>query len=406
MVEQANRHGWRKALRVSLTAIVCIALLGGAAVALWRIYSSEPTAERGGATRKSAALVETIEVERGAYQPEIVVLGRVEAARHITLSPRVAGQILELDPKFEPGEIVRQGQAMLTIDPADFRNLLAMRKSELEQARAELAIEQGRVDVAKKEFQLLGETVDPSNRSLVLREPQIQASRARVHSAEAAVEQAELDLERTKIIAPFDAKILRRDVNVGSQVSPGEPLARLVGIDEYWVVATVPLRHLRWLRFADENGEGSTVRIRHPGPWGPGVTREGRVTRMIGSVDDQTRLASVLVTVEDPLALQTDAPPMILGTLVELSIAGREIDDIARLNRDYVREGDTVWVMADGKLQIRDAEVVFRDAQYAYVRSGLQSGDHVVRTTLATVAEGIPLRRAAEEATTARRTAP
>jgi hypothetical protein len=114
---------------------------------------------------------------------------------------------------------------------------------------------------------------------------------------------------------------------------------------------------------------------------------------MIGSLDQQTRLARVLITVSDPLARNLDAPPLILNTLIETVIEARPLEDVVRLQRDYVREEDTVWVMKDGKLEIRQTEVVFRDADYAYIRSGLESGDEVVLTTLATVAEGIGLRK-------------
>jgi len=324
----------------------------------------------------------------------------------------VGGQIVEMNPAFIPGGLVAEGQPLLAIDPADFRNTLAMRRSELRQAEADLTIEQGRQAVAQREFELLDEQIDPANRSLVLREPQIASIRARVDAAKAAVDQAQLALDRTRIASPFDAKILERSVNLGSQVAPGDELARLVGVDEFWVVATVPLRHLRWLSFpemngreagggdagndhgdeAESEGEGSRVRLSKPDTWGPGGERGGRLKRMIGSVDERTRLARVLIVVDDPLARDGDGPPLVLGSLLETEIEGRPLEGVVRLDRDYVRQGDTVWVMADGKLSIRAARIVFRDADYAYIAEGLKDGDAVVTTTLATVAEGLELK--------------
>ena len=63
-----------------------------------------------------------------------------------------------------------------------------------------------------------------------------------------------------------------------------------------------------------------------------------------------------------------------------------------KLNRDYLRKDETVWVMKDGKLQIAEVDIVFEDARFAYVRSGLSDGDQVVTTNLSTVVEGAPLR--------------
>jgi RND family efflux transporter MFP subunit len=390
---QPRRHPW---LRLVGTAIVCLAILGASAAAIVVINQTEPTAQQGGATRKSAALVETIAVRRGTYQPNLVVLGTVEAAQELVLSPRVSGQVIELSPSFVPGGTVRQGELLLRIDPADFENAVAIRQSELEQSRASLEIERGRQTLAEKELALLEGTITEMNRALVLREPQIESILAEVKAAEAAVERAKLDLERTQIYAPFDAQILRRSVNVGSQVAPGSELAQLVGIQEYWIMAAVPVRSLRWIQFPETDGKGSSVTLRNVGKWPEGAVRHANVTRMIGTLDRQTRLARVLITVDDPLAQKKDAPPLILDTLLEACILGRPIEDVVRLSREYVRERDTVWIMKDGKLEIRDTEIIFEDAEFAYIRHGLDEGEQVVITTLATVADGIGLREANE----------
>jgi RND family efflux transporter MFP subunit len=384
-------------LRIVGNVIACLAILAAAAAAIVWINRTEPTAEQSTATRKSAALVKTVTVTRGTYAPRLVVLGTVEAAQEIVLSPRVGGQVIELSPKLVPGGMVREGDLLLQIDPADFANAVSIRKSELEQAEASLEIEQGRQSLAKKELALLEGTIDETNRALVLREPQIASIRAEVNAAQAAVERAELDLERTRVYAPFDAQILSRSVNVGSQVSNGDELARLVGIDEYWIMAAVPVRSLRWIKFPESNDQqGSAVRLRNPDSWPTGSERQGYIARMIGALDQQTRLARVLVIVRDPLGQTSDAPPLILDTLIETEIEGRPIEDVVRLNREFVRNSDTVWVMKDDKLEIREVEIVFRDAEYAYIREGLQHGDEVVITTLATVADGVGLRKVSD----------
>lgn len=381
-------------LRVLGTIVICLSILGAAAATIVVINRTEPTAQTINATRKSAALVETVAVARDTYRPRLVVLGSVQPEQDIVLSPRVRGQVVELSPGFEPGGTVRQGELLLRIDPADFENAVEIRQSELKQAEASLEIEEGRRTLAEKELTLLEGTIDDTNRALVLRTPQIESIRAEVDAAEAALQRARLDLQRTNIHAPFDAQIIRCSVNVGSQVSPGEELARLVGIAEYWIMASVPIRSLNWIEFPESDGQGSAVTLKNPGTWPPGATRQGRVARLIGTLDQRSRLARVLITVTDPLARQVDGPPLLLDALVETHIEGRPIEDVVRLSREYVREGDTVWVMRDGQLEIRPTEIVFRDAQHAYVREGLEEGDEVVTTTLATVAEGIGLRKA------------
>ena len=418
--EQRPKAKWRW-LRMLGTLVICSAILGAAVAAVVVINRTEPTARKSNSSRKSAALVETVTAERGTYAPRLVMLGEVKAAQDIVLSPRVSGQVIEISPKLVPGGLVRKGDLLLRIDPADFKNAVSIRESELAQAEASREVEQARQRLAEKELKMLEGSIDGTNRSLVLREPQIASIEAEVSAAKAEVERATLDLDRTSVRAPFDAHVLSLSVNIGSQVGSGDELSRLVGLEEYWVMAAVPVRTLRWVQFPESDQQesvpqnsadekeavaknepsatnGSTVILRNPDAWGPGVERHARVARMIGTLDAQTRLARVLIIVNDPLGKESDVPPLILDSLIETEIAGRPIEDVVRLKRDFVRNEDTVWVMKDDKLEIRETEVVFRDLEYAYIRKGLDSGDEVVTTTLATVAEGVGLRRTSDVA--------
>lgn len=381
---------WKK------TLLICSIILVVAAALTTLIFFTEPTAQRVGATKETAMLVEVADVERGTFRPTIVAMGTVEPEQDIILSPRVSGEILERSPAFTPGGIVKKGETLLQIDPADFENTLQQRQSDLRQAIADLNIEMGRQDVARQDYQLLDETLSQENEALVLRKPQLNSARANVESARAAVEQAELELQRTRIKAPFDAHILSRNVNVGSQVAPGDNLGRLVGMETYWVATTVPLSKLRWLSFPDGSGEmGSEVRIRNRTAWPEGEYRTGYLYKLVGTLETQTRMARVLVAVPDPLAYRSDStnvPGLMIGAFVEARIQAREIPDVIRLNRDYIRKDDTVWTMEEGKLRIREVDILLQDAEYAYIASGLSDDDRVVTTNLTTVVDGAPLR--------------
>lgn len=382
------------------TLVACGAILAVAAGVLALVFTTEPTAQRSGATRETAMLVEVTPVERGAYRPTVVAMGTVVPERDVVLSPRVAGEVVERSPAFTPGAFVTAGDVLLRIDPTDFRIALAQRQSELHQARADLELELGRQDVARQDYELLDETVAPGNEALVLRQPQLETARARVESAEAAVEQAELDLRRTAVRAPFDAHVLSRDVDLGSQVTPGDRLGRLVGTDSYWVEVAVPASKLRFLSIPDGSADtGSPVRVRNRAAWPEDVYRTGRVDQLLGELAGRTRMARVLVRVPDPLARRggsrdgaADGPPLILGSFVEARIEAEELRDVVRLNRDYLRKDDTVWVMEEGELRIRRADVVFRDQRYAYVAGGLEDGARVVTSNLSTVVDGAALR--------------
>jgi RND family efflux transporter MFP subunit len=408
------------------TLAICLAILLLAVVVVSGIFMTEPTAQRSSATKRTAMLVEVTRGERGSFSPSIVATGTVRPEQEILLSPRVSGQVLAIADNFRPGGYVAEGEVLLQIDPADYETQLLQRRSELHQAEAELEMEVGRQEQAKREYEGLKGTISDRYKTLVLREPQVQVAEAAVETAAAAVRQAELDLERTLIRAPFAAHVLSRDAHVGSQVTPGLLLGRLVGIDAYWVEATVPMSSLRWIEFptashgagqgmgqgmgrgmgqdvgfqpAGQDLEGATAEVRNRSAWAEGVFRQGRVNSLIGALEDETRLARVLVTVADPLAQSPQSagqPPLMVGAFVEVRIAGKPIDNVVRLQRNYLRQNNTVWIKQDGLLQIRPVEVVFSDDEYVYIAKGLEADEDVVTTNLATVVEGSSLRLGGE----------
>jgi RND family efflux transporter MFP subunit len=387
-VRDDNRGG------VIRTVLICAALVAIGAAVLFLIYNTEPTARRDGAVRQSASLVDVTRGEAGSFRPTIEAMGTVRPAREISLGARVEGEIVTLSDSFVPGGFVDAGEVLVRIDDADYQVALEQSQSALEQAIADMEIEMGERAAAEAEYRQFDRELPPERKALVLREPQGRSARASVDSARADVRQARLSLDRTTVEAPFDAHVLSRAVNQGSQVSPGAALGRLVGLESFWIEATVPVGQLQWLAVPDGDRPGSSVTVRNRNAWPEGATRQGEVFRLIGELEGDTRLARILVSVDDPLARETedDLPRLMLGEYVECRIEGRKLSDVVRLERDYIRQDDTVWLMVDGRLVIRPVSVVFEDETYAYIDDGLTAEDRVVTTRLATVQEGLRLR--------------
>lgn len=396
--ENAARPESQEAGPLKTVFVSVLIVLAGLAL-IWLIFRTEPTATRQDTARETAMLVDVQTVSRGRFTPIVEVMGQVVPAREVMLASRVGGQVIEQADAFTPGSRVDDVQQLLRIEPADYQTALQQRRSDLQQARADLELEQGQQAVARQEYELLGEEIEAGSDALVLRKPQLQQARARVAAAEAAVRQAELDLARTKVRAPFAAQVLSRDVTLGSQVSAGQTLGRLVGTGQYWVQATVPLARLQWLTFDDDpESPGAPVTLTHDTVWSPGEARTGRLRQLVGELDSDARMARVLITVDDPLALDqaTGEPPLILGTIVTAEIEGRPLSDVFRIDRELIRRNNTVWVMEDRQLAIRDVEIVYRNEDYAFIRDGLEDGDQVVTSDLATVVSGAKLRLEAD----------
>ncbi len=373
------------------TALACCGIFLAAAALLLLIYTSEPRAERSGAVRETAVPVRLAVAERGDWRPRLAASGQVEPAREIELAARVGGQVLEVNPVFAPGALLKKGDWVLSIDPADYRNRLAERRGALAEAEAQLALEEGRSEVARRDYELLGEDLPPARRALVLREPQLEAARAAVEAARGALRQAGLDLERCRVTAPFDALVLEQAAFEGTQVSAGSPLGRLAGTREYRVSLSLPLARLPWIELPADDEAGAAVRLRQRSAWAEGESRRGEVFRLLGELGGETRMARLLVSVADPLS-SAEGPPLLLGSYVEAEVEGRLLQDCVRLRREHLRAGDRVWLYTEGVLEFRRVRVLLRDASFVYLSEGLEGGEQVVVTNLARVREGAALR--------------
>lgn len=388
-------------------------LIGSGVFAAWWFNRAQPVAEGQAAADDEAARPVIVETARRAdVRVAVQAMGTVRPARQAVIRPRVSGMLVEQSPAFVPGGFFDEGEFMVQIDRADYEQTLEQRRSALEQAEADLQIELGDQAVAEEELELLKVNIPEINRDLILRIPQVNRAKAQVRSAEAAVARAELDLDRTRVRAPFAGQLVERAVTEGNNISAGDNLATLVGTGTYLVELAVPVSALSWIRgpddppvepagdAADPDDTASPVTIRYPAAWGERASRRGRVARKIGRLEPSSRLARVLVEVPDPLALDADeprTPRLILGAYVDAKVHGRRVADAVVIDRDLIREqddgGDAVWVMDDNdRLDIRPVELAYAGPRQAYVTRGLDDGDRIVRTNLTTPVEGMLLR--------------
>jgi RND family efflux transporter MFP subunit len=379
--------------------LIPAAIVAAGGYGAYYLIKTSPQAERkNGAKNDTAArLVEAMRVEAGKQQIVIDTMGLVTPARAIDLQPRVEGELVEVHPDLEPGGFLEAGVVIARIDPVDYE--LAVRQAEAAVAQMEsaLKLEMGQQEVAREEFELLGETLGNGDSSLVLREPQLEAARADLERAKASLRTAELSLQRTVLKAPFNSIVQAESVESGAIVSRNETVARLVGTDTFWVELSVPVDTLRWIELPGRDGEGgSLVRIYDEAAWGAGAHREGRVIRYAASLDEQSRTARLVVAVDDPLAMGQEKgamPRMLLGSYVSGMIQGTQIPNAVAFPRQHLRQDDTVWVMTkEGRLEIREVEVLWRGKTEVVVVDGLYSGEWIVTSNLTAPVDGMRIR--------------
>lgn len=379
-------------LRYGLGLLIVVA----AVLYFQHLMATRPRAPRRPSDQQ-ARLVEVRTVSRQTLPVVIQAMGTVTAARQVTIYPEVSGLIESIDPHVVPGVLVEPNQVLYEIDRRNYQTALAQRQSELQQARLNLKIEEGSRRIARQEYQMLGEILEEADEDLVLRRPYLEARAAAVEAARAAVHQAQLDLQRCTIRAPFRAVIRDKFAERGSRVSPTTPLVSLVGIDEFWVQLLVPVDQLSWIQLPQEGLEGGAeVRITDPA-WGRQVFRTGKVLRLLPHLEEQGRMARLLVSVPSPLESEPDPslPPLLLGSYVRAEIIGQIAHDVFVLPREYIRNGNQVWVMDEkNQLRIRTVQSVFRSPDALYIRSGLGDHERIVTTDLSSPVEGMLLRTA------------
>ena len=385
----AARNRWFRVL-----APVLVLLVGGmAAVAL---LQSGPSAKRE-PSKPQARLVETRPVEIGRARTRIDAMGTVVPSKSVTLRPQVVGEIVFVSENLVPGGLFRTGDELLRIDPRDYELAILQRESEVAQALSTLRLEQGQQTIAKREFELLNESLQDDDRELVLRKPQLESVRAQLALARARLEQARLDLQRSQVLAPFNSIVESRTVDIGARVTTANTLATIVGTDSCWLEASVPVRELEWIDIPRDNAaSGSRVRISNPVAWGEEAYREGRVIRLASDLEEEGRMARLLIEVDDPFTLNPEnrgKPIMLMGSYVRVEIEGRQLDQVATIEREHLREGDRLWIMnSDATLEIREIDIVFRGLNEVFVADGVQAGEQLVITDLAAPVAGMPLR--------------
>ena len=396
----------KKTFRWWLMAIITRAILPLAIIAAGILFANYLIENSKKSKRqppaRQAKLVEVIKLTRGDFTAEVKVMGTVIPAREIDLKPQVAGKITQFNPELLPGGIFQTGQSLMRIEPADYELQVEQRQCEIDNAQNNLKLEQGNQKIARQEFELLGDVIDENDTDLVLRQPQLLSLQSSLQAAQSQLKQANLDLDRTHITAPFNGIVKEKYVDLGATVQPTSTLITLTGIDEYWIELQVFVDQLKWIKIPRKNNEpGSPVKILNPTVWGEDSYREGKVLRLGSYLETRGRLAKLLVSVKDPLALGNEnkqAEPLLIGSYVHGVIQGNRIISVIKLNRELLRDGDKVWLYtAENTLKIQPVKVVFRAEDYVLIADGINPDSQVIVTDIAAPVDGMPLRLPGQE---------
>jgi RND family efflux transporter MFP subunit len=374
----------------TISRLALLLLAGGAFGALgWLLVESAPTSSRE-RPPPPTPLVDVVDSQPRSYPLKLEASGPVVSAFELEVRPQVGGRIVALHPDFEPGGRIPAGETVLQIETDDYRLAVESAEAEIAKARAAIALEQGRRVVAREELATLQGSIeiDPTSRALALRTPQLRQVEAELAAAQHRLARARLDLERTRVALPFDVVVLARERVAGEVVGARELIGRVTRADELWVELRTRPAVLPRLRARDATAPGSKVWIRDG-------EREhvGELVRIRAELAEDSRLAGVIAAVP---ADHADGQPgtLLLGQYVEAEIDAGRLDDVIELPRRAIRDNRRVWVVdADGRLQVRDAKVLWRSGQKVMLDpQSLAGGDRVVVSRVSGLVPGTGVR--------------
>lgn len=366
-------------------------------VALILLKSDPPREER----VDNSPIVETVRVKAEAGSVWVRSTGLVQAARSVTLSAEVPGQVVLVSSQFVTGGDFKKGDVLLQIEPSTYQNAVAVATADVTQRQLEVLLAEEEAAIARDEWDRLKERygdegVPPTSTlgSLVLREPQLKLSKAALLGSKAQLEDAQYRLERTKIRAPFNGRILNRMADIGQYVGLGGVVASFYGTDVIEIPVALTSSQaalLTDLYTLDVDVAPRVVQVRSSFA-SDGDVWEGHVHRVEGALDEITRTLRVIVRVEAPYDTERGGQPLLIGSFANVEIEGRRLERFFSLPRDALREGNQLWMYKNGKLSVRNVSVVQIFENTVLVDGGINDGEVVITTRLAFVVDGMHVR--------------
>lgn len=378
--------------------------------------------------RERVFTVNVVTAETGTHTPVLESFGEIASRRTLELRAAGSGRVVALADGFEDGGVVRAGEVLVRLDPADAeavvqraQNDLADAQAEvrdaargLELARDELVAAQEQAELrdraAKRQIDLAERGVgtaaaiegaelaaSAARQAVLVRRQALAQAQARVDQAatatarvEIALAEAQRRLDDTVLTAPFDGTLSATSVVEGRLVSANERLADLIDPDDLEV--SFRLSTAQYARLLDARGEILKADVRVTlDVTGVDLAAKGVVTRTSAAAGEGQTGRLVFA------ALET-APGFKPGDFVTVQVEEPPLENVVRLPASAVDAGGGVLLLgADDRLEAATVEVLRRIGDAVLVRGDI-AGREVVEARSPLLGAGIsvkPLRKGA-----------
>jgi RND family efflux transporter MFP subunit len=372
--------------------IKAVAVLAVFVVIAFVISMNKPEVKRKTDRARPVLNVDSQVITPQRFQVEIRSFGTVQPRTQTLLVAQVSGQIVEVNPSFRDGGFFNKDDILIRIDDRDYQAAVKVAEAALLQAKVSLEEEKARAVQAERDWQRLGDG-SPAP-ALVLRKPQLAAAEAQLISAQANFDKARLDLERTRIRAPYDGRVKTIRVDLGQFVNSSAQLADVFATDV--VEIRLPLKNSELeLVNLPENFRGKTLsEADYPhativSELGQRQEWSAQIVRTEAALDENSHQLYVVAQIKDPFAVQqSNKAPLKIGQYVTAKIEGKRVEQALVVPTSSLYQGSFVYVIKDGLLQRREVSLQFQTPEHSVLLSGIEGGEVLVTSPLGQVSSG------------------
>lgn len=323
-------------------------------------------------------VVETVKVFPQDYRITFDTTGVVRARNQINIVPQVSGRIIHVHESFFEGGSFHKDDVLFEIEPRDYQ--LDVKRLDAEVARASTALELAAAEseAAHAEWkQLNGDEDVPS---LVARKPQLAEAKANLQAALAQLEDANLNLERTKYSLPFSGRVISSNVAIGQYVMAGQSYGVVFDSGSLEVSASLVDQQLEWLLNAQDLDINIIVTF-----MGKRRHFPGELKRTASSLDVGTRFATVYFSFKDEVI------ELLPGVFAEITIKGTEMQGVTLIPSTALQSQGVVWRVATGQvLEMWSPQIVYMDDDVIAV-TGLDTETEVVISRISGATDGMQI---------------
>lgn len=349
----------------------------------WMVKNNPPEVKRQHKQPEASMVVQVQKLRPENYQVRVQRTAQIQSALLSQLVSQANGQIVWVSENFTTGASFSMNETLVQLEDSEYRNEVAIQQAVLTEALQALEEEKAQVEQALKAWKISGRSGEPNDR--IKRVPQLKAAQAKVQSARASLRRATENLQKTKIVAPFNGTVVSTAANLGQYVNTGTSLAQLESSQPPELRIALNQRELSYIDLPKIGQNGAQLRVLLHGQTS---TNQAEITGFITHVETALNSSTQQLMVLAQLDHSASNVELLSGQYVQCVIIGRQLDNVLVVPNSAIYQGTYVYLVSDGVLKRRDITLGWQDEEFSIVTSGLDEGEQLVLTPLGQVTSG------------------